>query len=230
MAADLLATWRSGCALSDAWFHLAPSERWRKWEFPEATRRAALESLVWRDDWLSADEDERQGMLNATARLIEVRSPTTAREAEFEMKTWLLQAVRDGQLAGIGRLSDGAGELHVVPGVLFDQRYVRWESSAVADGVRSFGDVMVVPAESLAAEAQPAPRRKPGRGSKIDQVLQAIRALQIAGINLNAMKRRDAYKAVRNYARDNLDADMENGFSDPVIQRALVRSVGTRFP
>lgn len=70
-------------------------------------------------------------------------------------------------------------------------------------------------------------RSEPGRPSKVDRVIKAINAVTARGEDLNAIKRKVAYNRIRaELTRTGIDVSI--GFSDPVIQRALVLTLGKR--
>ena len=62
-----------------------------------------------------------------------------------------------------------------------------------------------------------------GRPSKTDEIEQAIDLLLKNEVDLAAMPRPRAYKAIRKCAEGDLKSNTKIGFSDPVIQRALFR-------
>jgi hypothetical protein len=77
------------------------------------------------------------------------------------------------------------------------------------------------PQESI-AEAQP------GRPTKMAEIKQAIDILLKNGVDLASIPRPKAYKAVRQCAASELKSNTQIGFSDPVIQRALLNRFGPR--
>ncbi len=66
-----------------------------------------------------------------------------------------------------------------------------------------------------------------GRPSKNAEIETAIRALTSEGVDLSKLPRKDAYARIRHKAA-RLGANIEVGFSAPVIQRMLVRRYGPR--
>jgi hypothetical protein len=67
-----------------------------------------------------------------------------------------------------------------------------------------------------------------GRPTKTAEIEQAIDILLTKGVDLAGLPRPKAYKAVRQCAASELGSDINVGFSDPVIQRALFRRLGRR--
>jgi hypothetical protein len=67
-----------------------------------------------------------------------------------------------------------------------------------------------------------------GRPTKLAEIEQAIEILLAKGVDLRGLPRPKAYKAVRQCAASELSSDINMGFSDPVIQRALFRRLGRR--
>jgi hypothetical protein len=79
----------------------------------------------------------------------------------------------------------------------------------------------------------PAPReivtdRQRGRPSKTPEIEQAIDILSEKGVDLAKMPRPKAFKTIRKCAARELKSDVDIGFSDPVIQRALFNRFGRR--
>jgi hypothetical protein len=68
----------------------------------------------------------------------------------------------------------------------------------------------------------------PGRPSKKPEVERAIQILLERGVPLASMPRTKAYKAVRACAAKELNSNVEIGFTDPVIHRALFERFGRR--
>ncbi len=68
----------------------------------------------------------------------------------------------------------------------------------------------------------------PGRPSKNAEIEAAIDALTAEGVDLSKLARKDAYSRIRQKAAK-LGAKVGVGFSDPVIQRLLVRRYGPRI-
>jgi hypothetical protein len=68
----------------------------------------------------------------------------------------------------------------------------------------------------------------PGRPSKSAEIRAAIEALAAEGVELPKLSRKDACARVRQRAAKH-GASIEVGFSDPVIQRSLVRRYGPRI-
>jgi hypothetical protein len=74
----------------------------------------------------------------------------------------------------------------------------------------------------------PSPSKVRGRPSKAPEIERAIDILLDHGVDLAKMPRPQAFKAVRKCAASELKSDVNIGFSDPVIQRALLNRFGQR--
>jgi hypothetical protein len=98
---------------------------------------------------------------------------------------------------------------------------LRSESNEVSD--RSEREPVPVRPSSDAS-----PTREPGRPSKSAEIERAIEILVANGGTLAKMPRTKAYRAVRECAARALNSDTQIGFSDPVIQRALLNHFGPR--
>jgi hypothetical protein len=84
-----------------------------------------------------------------------------------------------------------------------------------------------VPLLSAASqELVDAPRR--GRPSKEDKIGEAINILLKRGVDLAKLPRPQAMAEIRKCAENELKADINIGFSDPVLQRVLFRRFGPR--
>jgi hypothetical protein len=87
------------------------------------------------------------------------------------------------------------------------------------------GDVHV-PDESISPiigkQTVPMPK---GRPSKISEIENAIDALNSEGEDLSKLRRKKAYHRIRRKAKT-LGSNVEIGFSDPVIQRVLIKRYG----
>ena len=70
--------------------------------------------------------------------------------------------------------------------------------------------------------------RDPGRPSKSSEIERAIEILLANGVGLAKLPRPMAYREVRECAARELSSDTQIGFSDPVIQRSLLKRFGPR--
>ncbi|MGA7330003.1 MAG: hypothetical protein WBX25_37345 [Rhodomicrobium sp.] len=69
---------------------------------------------------------------------------------------------------------------------------------------------------------------EPGRPSKAQERDDAIYGLLKEGVDLKAMKRKDACERVRQYAQEKLKANVTIGYDNETIQPHLVRILGKR--
>jgi hypothetical protein len=229
---DLLKIWRSSADLAEAWFHLAPGDRWVRFDYPEAVRRPAKEAVEWcADDWMEADADERAHFQSTILARFQIRSPAAADAAQAEMKAWLLEALRNGALVGIGRRGDaGAGASpEIIPAFLFDDRHVDWEGSRLRVDGRAFTQIRVISKDEMAAVSETPAYRTLGRPSKKDKIMQAIDGLIAEGVDFNAIGRGEAEQKVRNFAKERLGEDLKRGFSQPVVRKAIVARCGKLY-
>lgn len=82
-------------------------------------------------------------------------------------------------------------------------------------------------ARSAPAVSKPVGPTPAGRPSKSAEIEAAIDALMTEGVDLSRLARKDAYSRICQKATT-LGANVEVGFSAPVIQRVLVRRYGPR--
>jgi hypothetical protein len=76
--------------------------------------------------------------------------------------------------------------------------------------------------------SEDSPSRELGRPSKSAEIERAIETLLANDVALAKMPRPKAYRAVRECAARELNSDTQIGFSDPVIQRSLLKRFGPR--
>ncbi|MFZ0557934.1 MAG: hypothetical protein WAM55_01435 [Methylovirgula sp.] len=139
---------------------------------------------------------------------------------------WLIEQQR-----GISRiaaeLASGASR-EPVPPFLFDKPNAKCDVGTNENFGSHFEAVRVQPLASSARAAikQVAPT-PPGRPSKSATIEAAIDALTAEGVDVSKLSRKDAYSRIREKA-SKLGANVEVGFSVPVVQRALVRRYGPR--
>jgi hypothetical protein len=92
-------------------------------------------------------------------------------------------------------------------------------------------DEPISPAKSRPSEAAPQELIKEaqrGRPSKTPEIEQAIDILLEKGVGLAKLPRPQAMAEIRNCAADELNSDVNIGFSDPVLERVLFRRFGAR--
>ena len=214
--------WQLGADLSRSWFHLAPETRWRKFEYPEATRRASSEQFqIDEASYQNADPDERKAMREFIGRQMMVRSPVRSKEAQCEMKAWLLHELRSGRLIGVGKSDTTSQALSAVPLSFWDPDQVDWEKGVVGPTERRFSEVRVVMPE-IVHRPEAGEKARSGRPSQSDKVECAINFLLSSNSAFGLSSRKVQYEAVRSYIRDELHIPIDSDFSNPVIQRALV--------
>ncbi len=115
-----------------------------------------------------------------------------------------------------------------VPPFLFDKPKAKCKAGTIEDFWSHFEAVGVQPlASSAPAVSKQVGPMPPGRPSKSATIEAAIDALTAEGVDLSKLPRKDAYSRIRQKAAK-LGANVEVGFSVPVVQRALVRRYGPR--
>jgi hypothetical protein len=77
-------------------------------------------------------------------------------------------------------------------------------------------------------ESAHAPSKQRGRPSKAAEIEKVIEILLGKGIDLAKLPRPEAMAEIRNCAADELNSDVNIGFSDPVLERVLFRRFGPR--
>jgi hypothetical protein len=85
-----------------------------------------------------------------------------------------------------------------------------------------------VPLPSAAASQEFVDAVRRGRPSKEDKIAEAIDILLKRGVDLAKLPRPQAMAEIRKCAASELKADVNIGFSDPVLQRVLFRRFGPR--
>ena len=245
----LLKQWEDGVSLGAAWWAYADLPK--KKRFRELQQAASPADLVPHMGFRRSLEDEvvarlSSGELQAfgvefgsTGGPIDIPKNYFWKGAEidFENDTVAAMGRKFGQVTVQGHREPIAetwremvavdprqiqGQLEVLnklpaePGPLDDQGGAH-EPDSPADPRPS----KTAPQESI-AEAQP------GRPTKIAEIEQAIDILLAKGVDLATMPRPKAYKAVKKCAEIELKSNTKIGFSDPVIQRCLLRRFGPR--
>ncbi len=233
--ADLLKAWRGGYDLAEAWFHLAPPGRWETFDYPEATRRPSGERLEWSaDDWVDADADERAYLQQAISAQFKIRSPSASREAQAEMKAWLVSELRNGRLIGLGQLDEPGNTpgIEVVPAFLFDPGNLDWCTSAAITADRRFTKIRVVDASTLPLSmigSMHGEKRGRGRPTNRGNIYSAIDQLTANGIPLATMERPLAVDCVLDHLKSEMKLTIGPGYSPDVIQKSLLSKLGPRI-
>jgi hypothetical protein len=150
----------------------------------------------------------------------------------WKMQHRLLGLLHEGRLEAVGIMtkSENSLEPQIIPQFIFDEPAVRWHARTIENVGQKFDHVRVRRPVSVVATLQsgkptPAPAGRPSKAPEIDK---AIKILSGRGVKFNAMPRQVAYDAIKKFAMDELNANVEIGYSDPAIQRCLVRMTGKR--
>jgi len=117
-----------------------------------------------------------------------------------------------------------------IPTFIFENRpKVNWSKNSIENVRRKFEAIevrrSVVDRKLLAPTFTPSERGRPSKASEIEK---AIRGLLAEGIDLRKSPRSQAYEQIRQFAVHKLNCNIAIGFSDPVIQRCLVKLLGKR--
>lgn len=166
----------------------------------------------------------------AIARALEAWS--TRSEPFDKMRKALVQRLRDSKLEAWGVQSAPKQKLNLerIQSHFFSDAKINWNRNRISN----FGVIYVAVG---ICRSVPAPNNKNilssknpslGRPSKASDVERAIDLLIERHVDVAAMPRPNAYRAIRRCAERDLKANTSIGFSDPVIQRALQRRFGPR--
>jgi hypothetical protein len=135
---------------------------------------------------------------------------------------WLAEQQR-----GIGRIMLEAGWERVAPS-LSDITKANHRAGTIENLWSRFETVRLQPlprsASAVGKQVGPTPAGRPSKNAEIEM---AIEALTAEGVDLSKLSRKNAYSRIRQKAAK-LGANVEVGFSVPVIQRVLVRRYGPR--
>jgi hypothetical protein len=245
----LLKQWEDGVSLGSAWWVYAdPSKKKRFRELQEATTRDDPAPHV---GFRQALEDEVVGRLSSgelQAFGIEYRSvgepiaiPKNyfwkGAKIGFDNDTVASLGRKFGQVTVRGKREPIAETLPEV--VAIDPQQILAELKlpnklcAVPDDPEY---PAVIHAPSAAAEPPPSDagprenikRAQRGRPSKTPEIEQGIDILLEKGVGLAKLPRPQAMAEIRNCAADELNSDVNIGFSDPVLERVLFRRFGRR--
>jgi hypothetical protein len=154
------------------------------------------------------------------------------------MQIHLLQRLSRGELQARGvRTKPDLGEgPEAIQPFMFEGAKVGWAKSTIENYGRRFEGITVAPAKKDEGRIEAAPvtlrptstKRPPGRQSKEAEIERAIKELQESGADLANQPRQKAGHLIREHARDHFGANIKSGYSDPVLQRVLVRLFGLR--
>lgn len=181
------------------------------------------------------------------ARLVDPHEPT------LEMQRLLIQRLYEGDFEAFGIMTepDIGHELQKVPEFMFaNGPRIDWSKNTISNLKRKFAGLVVqrsrrprsagnvthsAPSTELAKRKPAIPailpsERSPPRGrpSKMAEINRAIDGLVANGVNLGTMERSIAYKTIRRYAKTTLGGNTDIGYSDPVLQRCLMRRFGIK--
>jgi hypothetical protein len=151
----------------------------------------------------------------------------------WEMQEVLRQRLYAGKLDAFGiktKPEPGKGPQKIEPFIFKDNPKINWGKNTVENFGQKFEGIEVS-RRTVARQISPPPideSKETGRPSKAPEIMNAIQSLVAKGIDLNAMPRALAYDKIRRFAEEELGLNTRIGYSDPVIQRCLIRSVGKR--
>jgi len=185
--------------------------------------------------WLTfADEHNRK-------KYSELRRSHEHHGQQRFMELLLQDQLRNNELAAIGIEHGSDAGPAIIPEYYFLQSAkIDLDADTMQSLGKSFHEIRVVKPTALKKlvdavgrreedhSSISVPKSRPGRPSKDTEIETAICALRDRGIDLNSMKRSSACEKVREYARDELGANLQIGYSDPPVQRMLVRILGKR--
>jgi hypothetical protein len=148
------------------------------------------------------------------------------------MQKHLIRQLHEGRFEAFGVMirPEIGRQPQKIPEFIFDKPKVRWGAGTIENFGQKFEGVRVRRAVTAVASDSPirTERISTGRPSKAVEINEAIRRLKKRGVRLDNMPRDAAYDAIRKFAKNELNANIERGYSDPVIQRCLVRMIGKR--
>lgn len=217
--------------LSDAWEFFAPRS------LIDRRNAASQQALVLPESNVSQDAVETiKGIFQTVgASLDHLR---LRQEPIWEMQRQLAKKLSDGKLVASGYRTkpNVSTSVESIPAVVFsDFRAILWHENAVEAGGQRFELVTVTKPlieervmEPLAMLIKIEPKNRPGRPSKIQLIDNIIEELQDSGAQLNSKSRGLARTLIIETAIKTGRARNEDGFSVPVIQRALYRKFGQR--
>jgi hypothetical protein len=245
---QLLEAWETGVALGDAWWDFADSENKKLFrERKDKARDSHLETQYTLEiglvDRLESGNLQAYGIekdsdvgpvpiakyyFSKTAKLDYGNDTVTALGKRFyEVRV-------QGKREPTDETRPSERELSIPPGVMIDPYDLKgpWrlelpEETLPSDPNEGADRREPEPAYELPS-SEGSPSRELGRPSKSAEIERAIEILLANGIPLAKMPRPKAYRAVRECAARELNSDTQIGFSDPVIQRSLLKRFGPR--
>jgi hypothetical protein len=228
--------------LFEAAWHFAPRPMRAQAQKERARPTPLLPRATFEDRRTQELADSVTKLSNSVGQFLEgLRDPC---EPTPEMKRWLLQKLRSGQLEAFGVMTKpelGSGP-EQIPTFMFNDRPRLGRASNIVENFgRKFEGVEIrrsvspkagLPNASTAAPACVLPKitaPERGRPTKTREIEQAIDGLIEQGVELSQLDRRRAIRKIKQFAREKLGAHTERGYSDPVLQRHLHRRFG-RLP
>ena len=207
------------------------------WRFASSSAKAEFDrarSLPWPDVPIAEPRDQIDAIKKASERIGATLDHATARSRPiWDMRDRLIKQLKDGKFEAFGvKTKPEIGlEPRKIPEFIFDSPKVRWGARTVENFGQKFEGVSVrrkiaEVAVETPGTAKPAPT---GRPSKAAEIEKAISMLLDCGEKLNNIPRGTAYDAIRKFAQKELNANTQRGYSNPVIQRCLVRIIGKRI-
>jgi hypothetical protein len=154
-------------------------------------------------------------------------------EPIWKMQRHLIRRLHDGRLEAFGvRTKPEIGrEPEKIPEFIFDRPKVRWGARTIENFGQKYEGVGVRQHAAIAVAVQSPVKTEPpstGRPSKAAEIEKVINLLIRRGVRLQDMPRAAAYDEIKKCAKKELKANIELGYSDPVILRCLVRTLGKR--
>lgn len=188
--------------------------------------------MVFEDVTVITSEDQTENFKNLFTGLHKSVEQWSRRgQILYMMQSHLFALILAEKLVAVGvqtKPALGSGP-EIIPAYLFDKPKANYRSGTIENFGRRFEAVKVHALGADAAkkvEKPPAPKST-GRPSKHTEISRAIDALAEEGVDVSTLPRKDAYSRIRTKAKTQ-GANVEIGFSDPVIQRVVLRRYGPR--
>jgi hypothetical protein len=246
---ELLEAWENGVALGDAWWAFADTRN--KKRFRELQQAASPADLAPHMGFRHALEEEVIGRLcsgelqafgiefGSAGEPIAIPKNYFWKGAEINLDNDTVAAL--GRKFGQARVQGNPEPVaEALPGVVaIDPQQIPAEVK-LPNKLRAVPDEPEYPAvihvSKAAAEPPPSDagprenikRAQRGRPSKTPEIELAIDILLEKGVGLAKLPRPQAMAEIRNCAADELNSDVNIGFSDPVLERVLFRRFGPR--
>ncbi len=216
-----------------------PSKREKEYSLEEAVwkfapRTMQREMLVARSKFPVLKPEKNIDPEEAIKQLPSVVSEMLAnfssrRELMSRMLDHIFTLLQAEKLVAVGvqtKPTLGSGR-EPIPAYLFDRPEANFGVGTIENFGRKFEAVKILKPDARKAVAKQSPPRSTGRPSKNADIEKAIDALEKEGLNLSKARRKEAISFIRSKAKTQ-GANVNIGFSDPVIQKVLVRRFGPR--